>query len=305
MGNEPEPSTTRGVAVLLASGTGTQIGAALGARSFPAIGPAGAVAVRQLVAAVALLALARPSVRRMTWAQWWPTLLLAAVFATMNLMVYLTVDRVGLGLAITLEFLGPLAIALLGSRTRPDLLIAAAAGIGVYVLVLPDGSSDVLGIVFGLLSAVCWAAYILLNRVAGARLPGLQAPAIAATIAAVAYLPVLGMLIAQGRLWGPPLLYAVAAGVLSSVIPYAVDLVVLRTVSPRLFGVVMSAQPGLAALAGLVLLGQVPAGHEWVGIAIVAASNVAAVTLSDRRRRLQTVAHSAAGARVAPAVAGG
>src|SRR5688572_31012904 len=151
-----------------------QVGAGIGAHAFPAMGAAGVVAVRQLVAAVVLLPVARPPVRRMTWSQWWPVLLLALVFAVMNLSLYTAIDRIGLGLAVTLEFLGPLAVALAGSRGRLDLLCAAAAGAGVYVLVLPSGSSDWIGVGCGLLAAGCWASYILLNRLLGQRLPGLQ-----------------------------------------------------------------------------------------------------------------------------------
>jgi drug/metabolite transporter (DMT)-like permease len=126
-----------GVALMLLGGAGSQAGAGIGAHAFPAIGPPGVAAVRQLVAALVLLPVARPPLLRMTWPQWWPCLLLAAVFSVMNLSLYTAVDRIGLGLAVTLEFLGPLAVALLGSRTRTDLLTALAAAVGVYVLVLP------------------------------------------------------------------------------------------------------------------------------------------------------------------------
>lgn len=272
-----------GVAALAGSGTSTQVGAAIAALAFPVLGPAGVVAVRQLVAAVALMTLSRPSIRRLAWSQWWPVLILAGIFTVMNLSLYVAIDRIGLGLAVTLEFLGPLAVALFGSRGRTELMIAAGAAAGVYVLILPDASSDLLGVSLALFAAACWAGYILVNRVAGSRLPGVQAPALAASISACLYLPVLVILIAQDRLNGMPLLYALAAGVLSSVIPYATDLVVLRTVPPRLFGILMSAQPGLAALAGLVVLGQIPAMHEWVGIAMIAGANVLAVTLANRK----------------------
>ncbi len=287
------PRIRRGVAALLAGGTSNQVGAALGAHAFPMIGPVGVVAVRQIVAATALLTISRPTVRRWTWSQWWPTLLLAGVFATMNLTLYTAIDRIGLGLAVTLEFLGPLAVALFGSRSRADLLIALGAGAGVYVLVLPDTSSDLVGIGLALIAAACWASYILLNRILGARLPGLQAPAVATSISALIYLPVLAGLAGQGLLSGMPLIYAIGTGLLSSVVPYAVDLVTLRTVPPRLFGVLMSAQPGLAALAGLLLLDQVPAAHEWTGIVIVALANATAVTTTDHRRTTHTRKSSA------------
>jgi inner membrane transporter RhtA len=274
----------RGIATMLGSALSNQVGAALGAQAFGTLGPAGVVATRQVVAAAVLLPVARPPVRRMTWAQWWPVLLLAAVFGCMNLALYTAIDRIGLGLAVTLEFLGPLAVALAGSRSRRDLLIAAAAAAGVYVLVLPGPSSDYLGVGLGLLAAGCWAAYIGLNRVAGARLPGLQAPAIGTALCALAYLPVLVVLAAAGRLGGAPLGHAVAAGVLSSVVPYAADLTALRFVPARFFGVFMSVHPVLAALVGTVVLGQRLAGHEWTGMAVVVTANAVAIGLGSGRQ---------------------
>jgi inner membrane transporter RhtA len=261
-----------GMATMLGSAASNQVGAAVGAHAFATIGPAGVVAVRQFAAAAVLLPLARPNLRRFTWAQWWPTLLLALVFAVMNLSLYTAIDRIGLGLAVTLEVLGPLAVALVGSRTLRDLLCAVAAGIGVYVLVLPGSASDYPGLALGLLAAACWAAYILLNRLLGTRLPGLQAPAAATTVSALLYLPVAVTLIAQGRLGGAALLYAVGAGLLSSAVPYAADVVALRRVPARFFGVFMSVHPVLAALAGLVLLDQTLRAHEWAGIAVVIAA---------------------------------
>jgi inner membrane transporter RhtA len=122
------------------------------------LGPAGVVAVRQWVAGVALLAIGRPRLRSFTWRQWRPVLALALVFATMNLSLYTAIDRIGLGLAVTLEFLGPLSVAL--ARPQP--------------------TTDYLGIALGLLAAACWASYILLNRVIGHRLPGAEGSAASA-----------------------------------------------------------------------------------------------------------------------------
>lgn len=261
---------------MLGSALSNQVGAALGAHAFGAIGPPGVVAVRQVVAAAVLLPLARPPLRRMTWPQWWPVLLLAVVFGCMNLAVYTAIDRIGLALAITLEFLGPLGVALAASRSRRDLLIAVAAAAGVYVLVLPGPSSDYLGLGVGVLGGACWAAYIVLNRVVGARLPGLQAPAVATGLCALAYLPVLVLVAAGGRLTPTALGYAVAAGVLASVVPYAADLIALRFVPARSFSVFMSVHPVLAALVGMVLLGQFLGLNEWLGIAVIAATNAAA-----------------------------
>src|SRR5689334_20470568 len=151
----PDRRTVLGALTMLTSGAGTQIGAGLGAHAFPAVGPAGVVAVRQVVAAAVLLPLGRPRLRSFTWAQWWPTLLLALVFATMNLTLYSAIDRIGLGLAVTLEFLGPLGVALGGSRSRTDALCAVLAGAGVVVLVAPGPTTDYVGVGFGLIAAGC------------------------------------------------------------------------------------------------------------------------------------------------------
>ncbi len=277
-------SKLSGVLISIGSGSSCQVGAALGAQAFGAIGPSGVVAVRQVVSAVVLLAVARPKFWRFSWSQWWPTLLLAAVFAVVNLSLYTAIDRIGLGLAVTLEFLGPLAVALAGSRGRIELLCALGAGAGVYVLVRPGPTSDYLGIGLALFAAGCWASYILLNRVVGARLPGLQGPAAATSMSALGYLPVLIILIIHGWITTAPLLLAVGTGLLSSVVPYAADLIVLRTLPARLFGVLMSINPVLAALAGLVLLHQVLGRHEWIGIAIIVVVNTVAVSMSGRTR---------------------
>jgi inner membrane transporter RhtA len=275
-----------GIATMFGGATSSQVGAAIGAHAFPTIGPVGVVVVRQFIAAAVLLPVVRPNFRRFTWAQWWPTLLLAVVFGTMNLTLYTAIDRIGLALAVTLEFLGPLAVALAGSRTRIDLLCAAAVGAGVYVLVLPGPTTDYLGVGLGLLAAACWAAYILLNRLVGARLPGLQGTTAATTVSALLYLPIGVVLLIQGRLTGIALLYAACAGVLSSVIPYAADLIALRRVPAQFFGVFMSCHPVLAAAAGLVLLGQVLDPHEWIGIAVVVLTNVVAITSRLRSSQL-------------------
>ena len=288
------PEFVRGTAVMGVSAVSNQVGAAVGTFAYGAIGPAGVVAVRQLVAAAVLLPVARPPFRRFTWAQWWPTLLLGLVFATMNLSLYTAFSRIELGLAVTLEFLGPLTVALAGSRSRLDLGCAVLAGVGVYVLVLPGPSSDWLGLGLALVAAGCWASHILLTRLVGARLPGLQAPAAATSVSALIYLPVAVVLLVQGRLTGLPLLCAVAVGVLASAVPYAADVIALRRVPTRFFGVFMSVNPVLAALAGLVLLHQVLGWHQWLGIALVVLANAVAVTVTGRRTRGSAVAGGAA-----------
>ncbi|WP_093507797.1 EamA family transporter [Streptomyces sp. Ag109_O5-10] len=268
------------MAAMFGSGLSNQTGAAVGALAFPVLGPLGVVAVRQYVAALVLVAVGRPRLRAFTWRQWWPVLLLAAVFGTMNLTLYTAIDRVGLGLAVTLEFLGPLAVALAASRRRLDAGCAALAAAGVVVLMRPQPSTDYGGMALGLVAAGCWASYILLNRVVGRRIPGAQGPAAAASVSALTFLPI-GMAVALRH---PPtagaLLCAVTAGVLSSAVPYLADLLTLRRVPPQTFGLFMSVNPVLAAVVGWVVLGQGLEASAWVGIGAVVAAN--AVSLAPR-----------------------
>lgn len=179
-----------GAALMLGSGLSNQIGASVAALAFPVVGPAGVVAIRQWVAAGVLWAVGRPRPRSFTAAQWRPVLGLALVFAVMNLSLYTAIDRVGLGLAVTLEFCGPLAVALAGSRRRIDALCALAAAAAVVVLTRPSPSTDYLGVGLALLAAACWGCYILLNRTVGRRLPGLEGSAAAAAVSGILHLPV-------------------------------------------------------------------------------------------------------------------
>ena len=200
------------------------------AHAFDALTPAGVVAIRQLVTALVLLPVVRPPIRRLTWTQRWPVLTLGVLFVAMNLTLSVAIDRIGVALALTLEFLGPLSVTLAGSRSARDLGCAVATGLGVYILILPDGDRDLLGIAAGLAGAACWALYILLNRTLGRRLAGLQATAPAAWFATILCLPVLAWLVFTGRFTGTPLLLACVAGVLSSIVPYVADLLALRRV---------------------------------------------------------------------------
>ncbi|MGI5254777.1 EamA family transporter [Actinacidiphila glaucinigra] len=264
---------------MLGSGLSNQAGASVAALAFPVIGPLGVVAVRQWVAAAVLCGAGRPRMRSFTVAQWRPVLALAVVFAAVNLSLYTAVDRVGLGLAVTLEFLGPLAVALIGSRRRTDVLCALAA---VVVLTRPEPSTDYPGIGLALLAAACWACYIALNRVVGGRLPGLQGPA-AAAVSGAAYVP-------AGALalwWHPPtvtaLACAVTAGILSSAVPFLSDLLTLRRVPPHFFGVFMSVNPVFAALVGLVVLDQQLDAAAWTATFVIVAANAVAVGTGVRQ----------------------
>ncbi|MEV6210291.1 EamA family transporter, partial [Kitasatospora sp. NPDC051914] len=205
------PARPAGIITMTGSALSNQLGAATGALAFPVIGPAGVVAVRQWVAAVVLVAVGRPRLRSYTWQQWWPVLSLALVFATMNLTLYTAVSRIGLGLAVTLEFLGPLTVALAASRRARDLVCALVAGAAVLVLLRPEPTTDYLGLGLGLAAAACWAAYILLNRLIGTRLPGAEGSGAAAAVSGLLYVPV-GVLVFADHRPTPPGLGLAAAG---------------------------------------------------------------------------------------------
>ncbi|PPH65898.1 EamA family transporter [Rathayibacter sp. AY1D7] len=280
----PGDGRTVGVATALASALSNQLGAASGTLAFPVLGSVGVVAVRQIVAALILLPVVRPRIRDLTRAQWWPVLLLAVVFGAMNLTLYAAIDRIGLGLAVTLEFCGPLAVALLGSRSRTSALCSLVAGAGVVAIAGPRPSSDQLGIALGLAAACCWAAYILLNRIIGLRLPGAQGTATATGISAAVLPPVAVWTLASTRPDAGTVLLAVGAGVLATAVPFVADVIALRRLPASVFGTLMSANPVLAALIGAVVLGQDVGAAGWIGIALIVTAN-AAVLRRGRRAR--------------------
>ena len=271
-----------GIALMLGSSSSNMVGAAIGSMAFPVLGPTGVVAVRQWTAAVLLLIAGRPRLREFTASQWRAVLLFSAAFALMNLALYGAIDRIGLGLAATLEFLGPLAVALVSSRRLLDLGCAVLAAAGVVALTRPEPSSDYLGIGLGLLAAAFWASYILLSRSVGRQLPGAEGSAAAAGVSGLVFLPIGILLLLHHPPTAPALGCAVAAGVLSSVVPFLADMLALRRVPARFFGIFMSVNPVLAAAAGAVLLGERPDLVEWLSIGAIVLANVVSVVSKER-----------------------
>lgn len=274
-----------GVCTMLASGLSTQLGAAIGSLAFPVLGPVGVVAVRQYVAAALLLILGRPRLRSFTRRQWGLVLLLAADFGVTNLSLYTAIDRIGLGLAVTLEFLGPLTIALAASRRRVDLGCALLAVAGVVTLMRPRPTADYLGMGLGLLAAAGWAAYILLNRSIGQRIPGAQGTAAAAVLSALVFLPIGAGVAAHHTPSAGALGAAVAAGILSSAVPFIADLFTLRRVPAGAFGLFMSVNPVLAAAVGALVLGQTLDVAAWLSIVAIIAANAISIIAQQRHAR--------------------
>ena len=257
--------------VLVLFGIGSvQFGSAIARTLFDDVGPGGTVMMRIVFASLMLGALWRPSVRSHTRGD----LLLAACFglslAAMNLTFYEALDHIPLGAAVTCEFVGPLGVAVAGSRRLVDLLWVLLAAAGILMLAAPGGSGlNAIGVVLSLVAGGFWAAYILLSARTGRAFPGGTGLAIAMAVAALLILPV-G--IAQGgselldpAVFGP----GIGVAVLSSLIPYSLELEALRRLPPHVFGVLMSLEPAAAAIAGLLVLGQVLNVNEWFGMFLV------------------------------------
>jgi threonine/homoserine efflux transporter RhtA len=205
--------------------------------------------------------------------------------ATMNFSIYESFSRIPLGIAVTIEFLGPLGVAVAFSRRWLDLIWVALAGAGVVLLMRDDsGRVTAVGIAFALLAAAAWAGYILLSAETGRRFPGSSGLAIASVVATVLVLPV-GVTAGGADLLRPELLLIGAViGLLSSVIPYSFELEALRRMPAKVFGILMSLEPAVAALVGLVVLGEVLEAPEWAAIACVVVACLGATRSQDSPR---------------------
>jgi inner membrane transporter RhtA len=264
-----------------------QFGSAIAATLFGRIGPSGAVLLRLVSAMVVLLALRRPRLRGRTRRELLLAVAFGLVLGGMNLSFYQALDRIPLGIAVTIEFVGPLAVAVAGSRRLLDLLWVALAVLGI--LALTRGGTHGLngaGIGFALIAGCFWASYILLNARVGRAFAGGTGLALALCVASVAALPV-GVADAGTKLLEPrSLALGSAVGMLSSAIPYSLELEALRRIPPAVFGVLMSLEPAMAAVAGLIVLGQSLSGRALLGIGLVIAASIGA----SRRARETPIA---------------
>jgi inner membrane transporter RhtA len=254
----------------------TQVGGAIATTLFDDLGPTGTVLLRTLFAAIVLVLLWRPRVGGRSRSD----LALVAAFglalAAMNLTFYEAIDRIPLGIAVTIEFVGPLAVAVGGSRRALDGLWVVLAAAGILLLAHGGEHVNTTGVGFALLAGACWAAYILLSARTGRVFPGGSGLALAMGLGTVVLLPV-GIAGAGSALVQPGLL-AAGAGVamLSSAIPYSLELAALRRMPTRVFGILLSLEPAMAALAGFVILGQGLRPRDAVAITLVAAASAGA-----------------------------
>ncbi|HYQ12646.1 MAG TPA: EamA family transporter [Solirubrobacterales bacterium] len=256
-----------------------QVGAAIATTLFDELGPAGTVLLRTGFAALVLVLLWRPSLRGRSTVALRDAVLFGLALAGMNLSFYAALDRIPLGIAVTLEFTGPFLVAVVGSRRASDLLWVALAAGGI-VLLAPGihGSLDVTGSLLALLAGAFWAAYIVLAARIGRAFSGGQGLSIAMVVATVVLLP--SGIVAGGSDLGDPGLLAVgfAVALLSSAIPYSLELEALRRLPKGTFGVLMSMEPAVAALVGLIALGQDLSANEVVAIGLVVAASAGALS---------------------------
>jgi inner membrane transporter RhtA len=276
----PQLDRPPALALVAAGAVSVQFGAALATRLFDRVGPAGAVTLRLVIAAVLLavaflirgpgLALAGKTARDIQVA-----ILFGLALAGMNLCFYEAIDRIPLGVAVTVEFSGPLALALIGSRRVTDAVWAVAAGVGVALLASGAGNHlDPVGLALAGLAGLGWIAYILLSKETGRRFDALTGLTMAMVAGSIAILPV-GIVAGGSHLLDPDVLgLGALVAVLSSVVPYSLELVALRQVTPRAFGVMLSLDPAVAMAAGLALLGQHLTPREWVALSLVVGANL-------------------------------
>jgi inner membrane transporter RhtA len=267
------------VAMVVGSISSVQSGAALATTLFDRVGPAGAVFLRAGFAALILLAVAHRDVARLRRSDLRDVALFGVTLAAMNLGFYEAIQRLPLGVAVTFEFAGPLAVAIFGSRRRRDLIWAGLAGLGIVLLSGDFGGApiDLLGAVLALVAGAFWAFYILLSARIGGRSEGLGGLAAAMAISAVLLSPV-GIAAGGGEILSVAVLaVGLAVGILSSAFPYALEIEALRRLPNAVFGVLMSLEPAVAALVGFVALGQGLAWSEAIAIALVVAASAGAL----------------------------
>lgn len=273
------------MAFILVAAFSVQGGAAIAKGIFPLIGVAGTAAVRIVLSAIILCVVFRPAVHRFTAAQWRAVVPYGITIGVMNLLFYQALVRIPLGLAVALEFVGPLAVAIVGSRRAVDVVWVglAMAGIALIAPFQADGAVDPIGVIYALLTGTCWAAYIVIGGRVSQRLDAGVAVAIGMAIAALVVTP---FALADGGIekFAPSLFIpCVALAVLSSALPFTLEMKALRQLPGRTFSVLMSLEPVIAALCGLVLLGEHLTRAQWIAVALVVIASAGATTSVTRR----------------------
>ncbi|MEU3184519.1 EamA family transporter [Streptomyces sp. NPDC006923] len=273
------------VALVVGGALSVQFGAAVAVMLMPRTGALGVVSLRLALAAVVLLAVCRPTLRGYSRADWGTVVAFGATLAAMNGLFYQAADRIPLGAAVTLEVLGPLALSVIVSRRVVNLLWAGLA-LGGVVLLSGGGFDrlDPVGGAFALGAGAMWAAYIVFSARTGRRFPQADGLALAMAVGAVLALP-LGIVESGSKLVVPSTLgLALAVAVLSSVLPYTLELLALRRLPASTFAVLMSLEPAIAATAGFLLLDQALSATDALAITLVIVASMGAVRTQVGRR---------------------
>ncbi|MFC9998434.1 DMT family transporter [Nocardia sp. NPDC127526] len=257
-----------------------QAGAGIAKHLFDQLPPNAVVMLRLLTSALVLGFLARKALRTVWRDHSMRELALVAGFglslALMNFSIYQSFSRIPLGVAVTIEFLGPLTVAVIASRRARDLIWVVLAAAGVVLLAEGGGELNTAGIAFALLAGAGWGAYILLSSATGQRFPGQTGLALASIVGTIVMLPA-GVGAGGSALLDPKLLLlGLAVGLLSSLIPYSLELEALRRMPARVFGILMSLEPAVAALVGLIVLREMLSGYQWLAIGCVIVACVGA-----------------------------
>ena len=256
-----------------------QLGAGVAKSLFDEVSPTVIVWLRLVTSAAVLALYARPRLRRRTAHDWLVVVGFGASLGLMNLAIYQSFARIPLGIAVTIEFIGPLTLAVVGSRRPRDLVWVALAALGVALLGVERADLDLVGVLWALVAGAMWATYILLSGATGRRWEGLDGLAVASVVATLLLTPVLAL--TDGALddtVGSPhvLLLGAAVGFLSSVVPYSCELVALRTLRAATFGILMSLEPAAAALVGIVLLQELLSPLQWLAVVCVIVASIGA-----------------------------
>lgn len=274
----PKRRTVPPIPALLMAILSVQGGAAVAKGLFPTLGTAGTAAVRTGLSAAMLLLVFRPPVRLLSATQWRLVAGYGAVLGAMNLIFYMALARIPLGLAVTLEFMGPLALAVAGSRRALDLMWVALAALGI-ALIAPwrgTGMVDPVGALFALLAGACWAAYIILGGRVSRALAGGVAVSLGLTVATVVVLPFALADGSLGTLTPSLLTRGAAVALLSSALPFTLEMIALAAIPARTFSILMSLEPAVAALCGLAFLGERLTVAQWVAVVLVIGASVGA-----------------------------
>jgi inner membrane transporter RhtA len=274
------PNRIPAVWLVIAGIVSVQVGAAIAKGLFDLVPPTAMVWLRLLTSAVILLLVARPRLAGHSGRDWLVVLGFGVSLMTMNWAIYQSFARIPLGIAVTIEFLGPLTVAVIGSRRFTDLIWVVLAGTGVALLGVSRASLMLAGVGFALLAALSWAFYILLSAQTGRRWPGISGLAIASMVGAIALAPPAIVAAGGQMLNSTVLMLGLTVGLLSSVIPYSFELIALRRIPPRVFSILMSLEPAVAALAAVILLEEFLSWVQWLAMACVVMASIGATRTS-------------------------